>query len=207
MSKERLCNSDLAKEAGLSTHRFPTTSEEVAIAEDALARELNNLSLDEQEKILFDIHGINTIYPEDEETISSLLEELENEIEKIPQKEAYAQVLFMNESYVKDRNFKLLFLRALEFNATAAADMVVQHFEIKRQLFGDGEVLAREIHQSDLTPREHEILKQGISQVLPVRDASGRTIMALSATEMPGLESLGALVSFLVRGYSSMGWL
>jgi len=196
MSKHRLCTVDLAKEAGLPIHRFPTTSEEVAIAEEALARELDNLSLDERERIIFDIHGITTttrLGEQDEATISSSLEELESELQKIPQKDAMEEALFRNAPYVKDPKFRLLFLRALEFNASAAADMMVEHFEVKRQLFGDGEVLAREIRQSDLTPRDIDLLRAGVSQVLPTRDASGRVVITINADIMPGLETLEEL--------------
>ena len=194
MSRERLITVDLAKKAGLPIHRFPTTSEEAAIAEDALARELRDLTLDEQEKIIFDIHGIRTTTPHDESTLAAALEELQHEIDKITKKEAYEQAVFMNESYVKDPKFCLLFLRALEYNSAAAADMMVQHFATKRLLFGNGEVLGREIRQSDLTPKDIEIINNGFMQVLPTRDTSGRAIMSINA-EIPYLDTPELLVS------------
>jgi len=179
MSKFRLCTMDLAKEAGLSVHRFPISSEETAIAEDALARALNKLSLDEQEKIIFDVHGIATMPHEYEDTANVSLKALEKEIDRISKKDAYNQALFLNPNFVKDPKFQLMFLRALEFNIEAAADMIVKHFDAKHELFGDGEILAREIRQSDLSARDLEIVQHGLFQILPTSDASGRAVICM----------------------------
>ena len=90
---ERAITVDLAREAGLPVYRFPKTSEESAIAEDALARALNKLSLDEQEKIIFDVHGIKTSKPfeDDGDSLCAFLNQLEIEIGKLTKKDAFDQ--------------------------------------------------------------------------------------------------------------------
>ncbi|KAL3928203.1 MAG: hypothetical protein SGARI_005111, partial [Bacillariaceae sp.] len=174
MSKERLPTMELAKEAGLPVYRFPMSQEEVEKAEDALAKDLSKLSLDRQEQILFDAHGIATCAKEAgaSESISAALHELDKEIGKISKKDAYEQALFMNPTFVLDDKFRLMFLRAEEFRPKAAAESIVTHFELKRELFGDGEVLAREVRQADLSDEDMEQLRQGDVQILPERDAS-----------------------------------
>lgn len=51
-------NEETVAEAGLDPTRFPRTPEEVRKAEETIKSELNKLSLEEHEKIVFDVHGI-----------------------------------------------------------------------------------------------------------------------------------------------------
>jgi hypothetical protein len=138
--------------------------------------------LDHQEQILFETHGIatSTNAKEEDGSLAELLQQLDKELGKISRKDAYEQALFMNPAYVRDERFRLQFLRAVEYHPTAAANRMVNHFEVKRELFGDGEALAREIRQSDLSPEDMEQLRRGVEQMFPVRDVSGRTIMVIN---------------------------
>jgi hypothetical protein len=58
--------------------------------------------------------------------------------------------------------------------------LLVKHFEIKRRIFGDDEVLGRDVLQTDLNEEDLERLKDGLIQVMPERDAAGRTIICLN---------------------------
>ena len=49
---------ELAESNGLAIDRYPTTDDEARVAEKILACDLNRLSLDDQEKMVFDIHGL-----------------------------------------------------------------------------------------------------------------------------------------------------
>ncbi|KAL3934299.1 MAG: hypothetical protein SGARI_003451 [Bacillariaceae sp.] len=171
---------DLAREAGLPTNRFPKTEEEMQRAEDVLAADLSKLSLDDQEQIVFETHGIATSTNDKETDVAKMLQELDKEIDKINKKDAYEQALFMNPGYVRDEKFRLQFLRAVEYCPKMAAERVVDHFDTKRDLFGDGEVLAREVRQSDFSEEEMEPLRRGVEQMLPTRDASGRAVLIIN---------------------------
>ncbi len=169
----------LAALVGLPADRFPETNEEARRAEEFLAREIEKLSLDEHEKILFEVHGIA---PPDEEVPSMVekkLEELDRQLNQAKGKGAYDLATGLNPSYVDSRQFRLMFLRCQRFDAHLAAEMIIKHFEEKRRLFGVGEILAREIRQSDLTPDDRVLLESGFAQILPSRDAAGRTILVL----------------------------
>ena len=50
----------------------------------------------------------------------------------------------------------------------------------KKELFGSGEILGREIRLSDLSEDDMETLESGFMQVLPTRDAAGRSIFCLT---------------------------
>ena len=169
----------LAKEAGLPVDRWPESEEEVKRVEDLLAADLERLSLDEHEKALFDIHGITNVEEESPGMINTRLDELQVELDCIESKGAYNLALDMNPEHVQSRSFRLLFLRGERFDVKAAAKMIVSHFEAKQMYFGSGEILAREVHQSDLSEIDMLILRRGDEQVLPVRDASGRAIIFL----------------------------
>ena len=108
----------LAERFGLAKDRFPKTPEEIASAENALLSELGNLSLEEQERILFDVHGIDTtasaivasdgvgedydiINRDPEAHVDNLLQEMDDEIRKLPaDKSAYELAMYFNEEYV-----------------------------------------------------------------------------------------------------------
>jgi hypothetical protein len=170
----------LAEKFGLAKDRFPTTAQEAARTEEALAHEMNNLSLDEHERILFDMHGLAKVDDEDPECLDAPLEELENELRRIPEKPAYDQALYINEEYVRCRKFRLMFLRAERFDVKLAAQNIVDHFQRKRDLFGTGEVLAREVRLSDLHEDDVACLNSGFLQVLPSRDGAGRAVVFLA---------------------------
>lgn len=181
MALHRDCDFKLAKLAGLAVDRFPETNEEVKRVEELLSRELEKLSIDEHEKIVFEVHGIVPQEDEDDCIVERKLKELEEELDLIERKGAYNLAVRLNPSYVHSRHFRLMFLRCQRFETTSAASMIVRHFEEKRRLFGDGEVLAREVRQSDLSSEDHVLLQSGFAQVLPSRDAAGRSILVLSS--------------------------
>ena len=61
----------------------------------------------------------------------------------------------------------------------------MRHFQIKRELFGDGAVLGRDVLLSDLSPMDTLALESGCFQVLPVRDIAGRSILSVAPMYRP----------------------
>lgn len=138
--------------------------------------------LDEHERILFGIHGIPRCSLEDDPVaLEARLKDLEIELESIQKdREEYDHARANNPTFVNSRRFRLVFLRSESYNAKAAAEMIISHFRVKKQLFGDGEILSREVRQSDLHPMDLVLLHSGFIQIFPCRDAAGRTIVAVS---------------------------
>ena len=124
------------------------------------------------------------------------LDEMDQNVRKIRRKQAYDRAKYMNEAYVTDRSFWLMFLRADRFDANLSAQRLVRHFEVKQELFGDGEVLGRDIFLSDLNDDDMRALESGFIQLLPSRDSSGRSIFSIVPMHRPTDVELVNCVSY-----------
>ena len=195
MATKSCCSgtSELAQSVGLKG--FPQTDDEVRKAQEALAKDLEKLSLVEHERVLFDVHGIAQVDDEDpsSEVVAQSLKELQEELDKLEKRTYYDRAYNANPSFVEDTNFRLMFLRSFKFNAKDAAALMEHHFFVKAHLFtpqneGDGtqvdtskdEILGRDVLLSDLSFEDLENLKSGHSQIFPTRDAAGRTVFTMN---------------------------
>jgi hypothetical protein len=143
---------------------------------DALiAREMNQLSIEERDTIYSDIHGVADIVKEAPGFINFQLLQLENELSKIKTKTAYDLAKSLSADYVNDPKFRLMFLRAASFDVSAAAAQMVRFFGEKLVLFG-ADKLTKDIKWSDLDEDDIETVQSGWFQLLPERDRSGRRI-------------------------------
>lgn len=153
--------------------QIPETPNEVQLVDEILAQEFNQLSVEEKDRILFEIHGLAS--DEDPEDLDSYYSAMERHLCEIPEKKAFEAAKYYNADFVKKN--RLAFLRAERFNPKAAATLMAKHFESKQFLFGGGEILAREIRYSDLCKKTILLMESGFVQVLPRRDAAGRSIL------------------------------
>ena len=175
---------DLAEAAGLAIDSFPETKDEVAKAEQILAQELQKLSLEEHEQIVFAVHGFPRCTLEDDDSMAmeGRLQDLAMELEnsKHQDREVYDRVRARNPGYVESTSFRLSFLRSESYDAKATSDKIINHFKMKKELFGDDEILWRDVRQADLNSKDLELLGLGFMQCLPSRDVAGRAVVALS---------------------------
>jgi hypothetical protein len=148
------------------------------MSETLIAKELNRLSMQEREEVLGDLHGVSCIVDEMPQFVEETLCYMETEISQIPNssKAAYLQALSVSPDYVKDRSLRLMFLRALRFDASAAAKQMVEFFEQKLKIFGPDK-LGREICYKDLDGDTIDCLNSGYMQLLSGRDRVGRSIL------------------------------
>lgn len=147
------------------------------IVDTMLAQELNKMSTKEREKHCEQLHGIlDDDFVETPELIEGAIDQLQMELLMIPKKDAYVLAWHMNRSYVEERSFRLLFLRANKFDAKKAAARLVLFMEKKKELFGP-ETLVRSLLLKDLDEDDIETMKAGALQVLPKRDRAGRLIL------------------------------
>jgi hypothetical protein len=149
---------------------------------DILAETLNQLSVQEREQVLEDVHGVATIPQEDPDHVQYCLAQLDYEISQVANRDAYVQARAMNVLYVDNRTFRLQFLRSTSFHVRHAAIRMVSYFETKLDLFcsksgEDKELLSRNIRQSDLNEFDLECLRNGYIMRLPVPDHAGRLIL------------------------------
>jgi hypothetical protein len=142
-----------------------------------LAKEMNQLSVEEREKVLEDIHGIARAVDEPLDSVKNSLVLLEEELSKITRnKVAFDLAKFQSKEYVSSEKLRLMFLRAESFDAYKAAFRMVRFFDEKYKLFG-AEKLTKDIVLADLDPGDIAALENGFYQVLPETDCAGRNVL------------------------------
>ena len=145
--------------------------------ERIISEGLMGISLKEREEAIQEVHGVVEQNKEDQDILSSCYNEIEFYLSQRKESSKALQLaLDYNEgSYV--RSLYLKFLRCDGFNAEKAANRLVKHFELKRELFGNG-CLGRDVILNDLDKDDMQCLKVGAYQLLPCRDCAGRAVFA-----------------------------
>jgi hypothetical protein len=141
-----------------------------------IAKELFQMSLDEREKALDDVHGIVRSEDEDPNFLNNRLMQLERHLCSIKQGTVYEEAEQLSEVFVRDPHFRTMFLRAEYFDPRHAAQRMLRFFECKKELFGRDKLVTK-ISLQDLDEDDMEALRAGDGQISPLRDASGRPII------------------------------
>jgi hypothetical protein len=157
-----------------------TAPAECPTPEDAsamLAKEMNQLSVEDREKVLEDIHGIARAVDEPLDYVKNSLVLLEEELSKITlrNKAAFDIAQLQSKEYVSSEKLRMMFLRAESFDAYKAASHMVRFFDEKLNIFG-AEKLTKDIVLADLDPDDIAALEKGFYQVLPEKDSAGRKV-------------------------------
>jgi hypothetical protein len=163
----------LESRVAAAPNKNPPTSDEIS---ELLASDLGRLSILEQQRAFEEFHGIAQVTEEDSAFVGHCLSQLETAINKLRKKPAYEKAAFLSPKYVKDGAFRLMFLRAEEFDVQRAARRINNHFEFKQELFGQDK-LVKDITANDLNEDDGETLLCGCAQILPQKDAVGRPIV------------------------------
>jgi len=143
-----------------------------------LSRELLRLSLQDRNAINEEIHGVQTFAPkESPEMLAQALIDIDTEICKIQDKDAFHRSQQFPKTYVNSADFRLKFLRSNLFDVELAAKNMVGYLELISELYGDF-ALRRQIEMSDFSREEMQFFRVGHIQLLPYRDRSGRRILA-----------------------------
>ena len=167
-----------------------------------LAKSLHELSAQDRNSLYEDIHGVAPVAAEDPELVTRRLNQLEDEIERVKDdKSAYSKALFLAPRLVKSREFRLMFLRATNYDPRQSARRIVQHFRDKARLFGEGKV-GKTITLEDLNEDDMAALQSGAEQFLPVPDRAGRAV-AVQARKHLKPKTWENQVSFFVEWCSS----
>ena len=175
----------------------PFDTKNTPISDDAdtmLARELNQISLEERDQALNEIHGVAEIAKEDPDVISTALQQLAVELCKyhrrgvgiattvdesslVAEADAYREAMEKDPSYVQNPRFQLMFLRAEGFDQPAkSAERLVKFMDVKKKLFGSAR-LTKDVTIADLNEDDRDMLHSGYMTLLPGRDATGRAVL------------------------------
>ena len=150
---------------------------------DELATDLAQMTVDQRNFVLEDIHGVHTFNEEDPKYIDECIEQVYKEIQKIPNssRTAYNKANFLAPTKVsKNRKFNVMFLRASSYDTRQAAKRIVKHFDFKQRLFGNDK-LVKDITYDDLMEDDLNAYKSGYSLVLPGKDCTGRAVVVMSS--------------------------
>ena len=177
-----------------------------------LSNAIRTLSVKDRLAVQEEVHGVRDLNADFEERVGdgtetkeflqSKLQELQIEIDRIPDKHKKSYIDSqsehvvatsgttndgssredvhgenINNSFVNGADFRLRFLRADLFDAKRAAKRLVNYLDFARELFGDF-VLRRPIKITDLSREEMEFLRCGNTQLCPFPDRTGRRVIA-----------------------------
>ncbi len=162
-----------------------------------LAREFSSLSLQERNKVIESIHGVDDIVKETPHLIVKKLRDFQKALDKlllsnaeqsnitVATRKAYEEAQRQSKTYVQSRSFRLMFLRAESFEPSLAAQRMLIHLEEKLSRFGP-QALTRPLTIKDLSPQSRAMLVDlGIHQWLPTRDSVGRAVYLIHADDGP----------------------
>ena len=142
-----------------------------------LANELNQLSMDEREKVYYDVHGVAEMIEETPEFLDQRFHELDQELTRLALfSKVYQEARQQDAKYVENPRFRLQFLRAGNFQPKHAAKRLLKFLEEKKKFFGM-QKLTKDLDLDDLEPDDLKCLETGLMQVLPLPDRGGRTIL------------------------------
>jgi len=143
-----------------------------------IAAELNRLSMEEREKAMNDVHGVRDVKDEEPNLIQARLREMDSRLQSTKERTSYDIAFSMSPEYVSNQNFRLLFLRAAKYDGIAAAALMIEFFELKKELWGT-EKLCTDITLDDFDQDDMEALMAGYCQICPLRDMAGRPIVVV----------------------------
>jgi hypothetical protein len=147
---------------------------------------------EERTEALQDMHGVSDTIQEEANIVEAKLRELDillatfgNDEEE---RQAYDEAVRRNPEYV--RSMRLAFLRGESFDVSKTRTRMLAHFTTRLSLFQTPDVLGRDIGLADLKSENDKfILKNGMIQLLPHEDRSGRAILFM----YPYQEKLGTV--------------
>ena len=148
-----------------------------------VARELNQLSLEERSRAIEELHGIHksTLLDSnnvEEKKLSQTLQQMQCEIDQIPIKEAYNEAVRLQSQYIFDKDFRSKFIRTEQYDPRKAAIRMVRFLDFTKELYGP-QILFRPICLCDFNPTAIQLMKTGNIQLPRARDAVGRRIIVL----------------------------
>eukprot|EP00980_Cylindrotheca_fusiformis_P015321 scaffold4282_cov112-Cylindrotheca_fusiformis.AAC.4 len=141
-----------------------------------VAQAMLELSAEEREKALEEIHGVVEVDEEDPDFMASCLDELDNCLAATKSGTAYELAEQMNYDYVSNNRFRTMFLRSTRYEPRDAAEKLIGFLDYKKELFGV-ENLVHDITLDDLSPDDRALMEVGYVQFGKTHDRNGRPIL------------------------------
>lgn len=144
------------------------------------AKDMFELSSEERESALLDIHGVADVVAETPDFCDKKREQMEYELNLLVSRPrvdtvAYERAAEQNGNYV--RSLYPMFLRSERWKAREASARLVGFFQMKLDLFGSPALTERITVDRHLSKDDRKSLESGFFQILPVRDTAGRAVL------------------------------
>jgi hypothetical protein len=152
----------------------------------ALANEMNELTVDERNRVLEEVHGVADMQEETPEFIMTCLDQMDGALSKLSysKRRDWDRATFLKPSLLKDSKFKLMFLRTDNYDGRQAAERLARFFVLKRDLFGEDK-LVKNMTLDDLEEEDMTLLGSGVPpMMLPHKDQTGRPIWFCDASKL-----------------------
>jgi hypothetical protein len=149
--------------------------------EELRLQEINQLPKQERDRIQEEVHGVQSMANEEtKELLSHKFQQFDLCLQQMTNKPAVYEWALQHPDechYVlHNRTFHIMFLRAELFDVTKAVQRYCKNMQILHKYFGF-KALQRPLQYSDLRKDVIDIIKQGMFQILPYRDRTGRLIV------------------------------
>lgn len=177
-------NSGDAKVDDFITAHNPATLNK--LSHKLVAERVNELTQEERDREIHELHGVLDGIDETPELLQESLDRMETELQHLLEQKtsssshnthaAFSRAAAMDAEYVKDRDFRLAFLRTDRFVPKLAAERCLKYFEAKEYLFGT-ELLTTDIQMEHLGEYAMAAMDRGGVQILPERDSAGRAVL------------------------------
>jgi hypothetical protein len=161
--------------ASILSGKIPQEATNAEYIDSVIAKQMSLLSVKDRERAYMDVHGVSDLVEETPEMVEGGLVQLESEILLLKDRAAYDLAESMDPSYIRNRDFRLAFLRTELFDSQQAALRLIRHFQLKLDLFGRNR-LAMDITQDDLDQDDMDVLYSGYGRSLSTTDRAGRII-------------------------------
>lgn len=146
--------------------------------DDELVDEMNKLSVQQRIAALEDMHGVAGAKQEDIQMVMKKLNEMDQKLRGMSGSAAYRIALKRDPAFLQNIDFRLMFLRADDFDVACAIKRMHKFLDYKLELFGE-EKLCRDITLKDLDLDDMTSLETGAFQELSERDRSGRAVVVV----------------------------
>ena len=139
-----------------------------------LSQAMTQLTFQERQEQLEIVHGVDQVV-EDDAFIDSALQDLEQQLSSCDKTERMYEVAErLNPEYVRDRAFRLMFLRANSYDVAKAVHQMMNLLQQKAMYFGNDRV-AREITLDDLKEEDQRLMLD-MCHIQEGKDQMGRVI-------------------------------
>ena len=152
-------------------------------AEEKARSMVDQLSMEERESILYEVHGIKDSIPETPELIETSLSQFRELVQQQANENAskraaaYHQALSISKDYVQNQSLLVSFLRAERFDVPRAVSRYFGFFEWKLELFGLDKLCKDISLQDDFSADDMQVMQNGALSVLPNRDRADRMVV------------------------------